>query len=122
VRTTYRRIGHVTSYRVVPAAQEIESMEFRSMSRRDEFGFAMCRLPSGKLVRGPVATGNPRTVQIPVQCPPGSQLVGLFHTHPGGIAFPSHTDVQSGIRVGARSLCIDADGDLRCFTIRRGRR
>ena len=91
--------------------------------RANEIGFTLCRARNGKLVRGPMASGTPMNVDIPLKCPSDSQMVGLFHTHPGGVPYPSDIDLKSAARVGVSNLCIDADGTLNCFRLRkRGRK
>ncbi len=89
-------------------------------TRANEIGFTMCRVPgTGELTHGPLAEGTPNSVNIPVSCPPGTNFEGLFHTHPGGTAFPSPTDIRSAKQVKADYLCIDADGLTNCFKVRR---
>lgn len=88
---------------------------FTGMRSVNEVGWALCRTPEGRLLSGPLAEGTPMSVNIPVGCPGGSRLAGLFHTHPAGVAFPSDTDIRSAKAVGAGSLCIDADGQLACY-------
>ena len=85
---------------------------------KNEMGFAMCRGADGKLVAGPTAWGTPTSVAIPVQCPTGADFIGLFHTHPGGVSFPSAQDIASALRVGGKTLCIESEADgLKCFRI-----
>lgn len=81
----------------------------------NEIGASICGLPNGNLTFGPWAEGTPTAVSIQVKCPSGSTFLGIYHTHPNGIAVPSEQDVQSGLRVNANHLCINADGDLRCY-------
>ena len=116
-----RRTGGVTLYRVEPAtlADLGQGDVFVLQRQLNEVGYSLCRAPSGALVRGPMAEGTPTRVQIPIACPPGTTFEGLNHTHPGGVAFPSSMDIKSGIRVGAKVLCIDADGDRKCFRLKR---
>lgn len=84
---------------------------------KNEIGFAICRTPGGELVNGPVNTGTPMSVDIPVSCPPGTRLEGLHHTHPGGIAFPSKTDIRLAVRLGIKNMCISDDSRTDCFRI-----
>lgn len=85
----------------------------------NEFGFSICEMPRGGLVKGPTAWGTPTTVSIPIQCPPGASFKHLFHSHPGGISFPSNQDLQSALKVGADTLCILSERDgLVCFKVR----
>ena len=84
----------------------------------NEIGFSLCKMPNGKLTHGPIATGTPVSVSIPVQCPSGSSLHGLFHSHPGGVPYPSQQDVKSQKLSGAAVSCIDADGKIKCFKIK----
>ena len=85
---------------------------------KNEFGFTLCRYQNGQLTRGPVATGDPMSVNIPVSCPPHSKLAGLYHTHPGGIAKPSDTDIRSAKKVGAEVLCISDDRQTVCHIVK----
>lgn len=89
------------------------------MGQRNEIGFSLCEADDGKLHAGPISEGTPTSVRIPISCPTNTRLVGLHHTHPGGIAQPSATDIKSARKVGVEVLCIDADGDLACFRVRR---
>ncbi len=83
----------------------------------NEVGFALCRTPANKVVRGPAATGTPTSVNIPVACPPNSQFFGLHHSHPGGVPTPSPTDRASAARVGAKELCITNDSVTKCHSV-----
>ncbi len=85
---------------------------------RNEVGFTLCRTASGDLTRGPIAMGTPMAVKIPLQCPANSKLEGLYHTHPGGVAYPSNTDIKSAQRYGAKVLCITNDSQTKCFKVR----
>lgn len=84
----------------------------------NEFGFAMCRTTNGKLTNGPVTTGTPMSVQLIASCPPATKLVGLFHTHPGGIAYPSQQDVASARSKNIDVLCIEDDRQMACYRLR----
>ena len=82
----------------------------------NEYGYAMCRTPDGRIVQGPVARGTPNSVTIPISCPRGSTFIGLFHTHPQGVSQPSGQDVRSGVEVAAQILCIRSEAEgLRCW-------
>ena len=85
---------------------------------RNEVGFTLCQTPSGDLTRGPVAMGTPLAVNIPLQCPVGSEMMGLDHTHAGGVAYPSSVDIKSAQRYGANVLCITNDTQTKCFKVR----
>ena len=89
------------------------------LRQHNEIGYTLCRTQGGKLMRGPIAEGSSSAVRVRMACPPGTQLEGLFHTHPGGVARPSAVDMATARRVGAKIMCIDADGELRCFRPRR---
>ena len=86
---------------------------------RNEVGASVCRFPSGRLAFGPWSSGTPTSVNVSVECPPGARFESIYHTHPGGVAYPSAQDVASARKVGAQSLCINADGDLKCFRVRK---
>ena len=92
---------------------------------RNEVGFALCRVrATGKLASGPVTSGTPNRVGITVACPPGSDFIGLAHTHPGGVAEPSALDKRTAKEHGAAVMCIASDTELACFPTpgRRSRR
>ena len=91
----------------------------KSAIGKNEVGFTYCRTHKGQLVHGAVAEGGPMSVNIPVVCPVGSELEGLYHTHPGGVAYPSSTVLKSAARVGAKNICIQNDTKLECFRLRR---
>lgn len=81
----------------------------------NEIGASICGGPQGQVVFGPWSEGTPMNVSVEISCPPGMDFLGIYHTHPGGVAMPSQLDVKSGLEVGAKYLCISADGDLRCY-------
>ena len=85
----------------------------------NEVGFSICRDPSGGLSYGPAAEGGPYSVEIPVECPPGGDLIGLYHTHPGGTTRPSQTDIRSAKAFGVKALCIEVPdtGAFDCYDI-----
>ncbi len=89
------------------------------MSGANEIGFSLCRTPAGELVNGPVATGTPNRVGIPIACPPGAKWEGLHHTHPGGVPRLSGLDLATASQTGAKVMCVEADGDLRCYKFER---
>ena len=90
----------------------------------NEVGAAMCRLPNGKIIYGPMVEGTPTSVSVPMRCPPNSNLMGIFPTHPGGIPEPSETDIRSGLNIRkVETLCIHVPetGVTKCHNIRKGR-
>lgn len=114
-----RRLGGVTLTRVSPHEVTMgDTVLVKQRTPTNEIGFTLCRATDGSLVTGPMAEGTPVSVNIPIRCPVGSKFDSLFHTHPGGIAYPSNQDIQSAKRVGAKNICIDADGTMRCFRLR----
>ena len=84
---------------------------------KNEFGFSICQYQDGQLAAGPLMSGTPTSVQVPLTCPPGAKLRSIFHTHPGGAAYPSDTDIQSTLKAGLDTLCIQNDAELRCFRL-----
>ena len=88
-----------------------------SMGQVNEVGASICRMPNGKIVLGPKATGTPMSVKVPIQCPPSATFEGIIHTHPGGVPIPSQQDLKAGRQVGANVLCIKVPetGVLRCY-------
>ncbi len=81
----------------------------------NEIGASICQRPNGSFVFGPFAEGDPMSVQVPLSCPQGSEWYGIFHTHPAGVPIPSPTDIRSGLKTGAKVLCINADGHTECW-------
>lgn len=98
----------------VPGAQVI------TMARANEIGATVCKLKNGRLAHGPITEGTPTSVNIRVECPPGGTPVALFHTHPGGVPYPSPMDIKSTRRVGLKHLCIQQPEtrELNCFQLR----
>lgn len=84
---------------------------------KNEIGFAVCKTDDGRFVRGPVAEGTPLNVTIPLRCPPNSRIVGMVHTHPGGIPQPSEMDLAAAAKYNIANLCIaqPEDGVMNCF-------
>ena len=81
----------------------------------NEIGASICGAPNGQIAFGPWSEGTPTGVGVQIQCPPGMDFLGIYHTHPGGVAQPSALDIQTGLAVNAKHLCINADGDLQCW-------
>ena len=83
----------------------------------NEIGASICGWPNGDLAFGPWSEGTPVGVDITVKCPPGTNFLGIYHTHPNGVAAPSAQDIKSGLAVNAKYLCISVpgEGDLRCY-------
>lgn len=72
----------------------------------NEFGAAVCEYPDGTLTHGTRSEGTPISVQISLDCPEGTRLAALWHTHPGGIPYPSQKDVSEARRVGVELIAI----------------
>ena len=83
----------------------------------NEIGASICQFPDGNLAFGPWAEGTPTSVSVQKQCPAGANFLGIYHTHPNGVAAPSAQDIKSGRASGAKYLCISVpgEGDLRCY-------
>ena len=75
------------------------------MSPDHEVGAAICQDAQG-LSFGPLSTGGPYNVSVPLRCPADGQVVGVFHTHPGGEAVPSSYDMAEAERLGLQYLAI----------------
>jgi SWI/SNF-related matrix-associated actin-dependent regulator 1 of chromatin subfamily A len=79
-----------------------------------EVGHALCRTADGRTVHGPESRGDHDHVDIPLSCPPGSQVYGTFHTHPDGKPAPSDADEREGCRLGLKLLCVSDGRVTRC--------
>ena len=123
-RRVWAIVGDRGSPRKVIPLNALTASEMRALRSNNELGFVMCRLKSGGATHGKVSTGSHTRVKIQTDCPPGSKLDGIFHTHPDGVPYPSALDIRSARQVGARQLCIASGKDLRCYTLgkARGRR
>lgn len=82
-----------------------------------EKGFALCRTRAGRILPGPEAEGGPSNVRIPLACPPNSNIIGVFHTHPSGLAEPSEQDLSEARRTGLKWLCIGTERETRCHRV-----
>ena len=86
-----------------------------------EIGMMLCRLPDGRLTRGPVGVGTATSVQFPDQCPTGTKVVGSIHTHPkegGGSILPSKQDMSEAKRLSMPVLCIANNDRTACYNVR----
>ncbi len=94
--------------------QQGESM----MADGVEWGFAVCRR-GNTLTRGPESSGHRYGVTLDVSCPQG-RPAALFHTHPGGEAYPSEADLREAKRLEVPWLCIGTprDGRVTCHRVR----
>lgn len=87
----------------------------------NEFGFPLCQLPDGTINRNVrVSHGTPTSVEVDSHCPPGSVYQGVYHTHPGGVDFPSRQDLRAAVQSGAKVMCIENDVKMSCYLIQRG--
>lgn len=88
-----------------------------------EVGAALCHAPDGSLIQGPMAEGHAYGVNIPLNCPPGTEVIGTWHTHPdagtvgSGELKPSEQDLRMTRQHGHAALCITtpADGRTQCW-------
>lgn len=86
-----------------------------------EVGMMLCRLPDGRLTRGPLGVGTATSVQFPDQCPSGTKVAGSFHTHPkegGGSILPSRQDMSEAKRLSMPVLCIANNDKTVCYNVR----
>lgn len=86
-----------------------------------EFGFMLCRLPDGRLTRGPIGVGTATNVQFPDQCGPGQKVVGSLHSHPkegGGSILPSRQDMAEALRLKMEVLCIVNNETNQCYRVK----
>ncbi len=88
-----------------------------------EIGAPLCRATDGGLFAGKVFQGASNLrVAIPLECPPGSRVVGTIHTHPGGLARPSDADFREARRLRLAIMCVvvPETGESRCVQLKRG--
>lgn len=86
-----------------------------------ELGAMLCRLPDGRLTRGPLGVGTATSVQFSDVCPAGSKVAGSWHTHPkegGGSILPSHQDIKEALRLRMPVLCISNNDKTACYSVR----
>lgn len=84
----------------------------------EEWGAMLCKMPDGKLVRGPLGVGTATSVQFPETCPAGAERWGPWHTHPkegGGSILPSRQDIRETARLNAKGLCITNNDRTQCY-------
>jgi proteasome lid subunit RPN8/RPN11 len=88
----------------------------RKLPMNNEVGAMLCRAPDGSTVFGPQAEGSHDNVQVPYQCPAGSEPYGVWHTHPHGVATPSDDDLEAAREFGLRRMCVTVPqtGETRC--------
>lgn len=63
-------------------------------------------------------SGSPVDVWIDPQCPDEGTAIGLYHTHPHGIAEPSEMDIIAMKKAGLPFLCIQDDNELNCYQVK----
>jgi len=86
-----------------------------------EIGSPICC--KGKICKlGKASKGTPTRVEVELKCPPGFKPVGIFHTHPGGRAFPSRTDIENLRKAKLPVSCIATERETRCFLIKLDRK
>ena len=80
----------------------------------------LCRLQDGRLTRGAIGVGTPTSVQFSDVCPPGSKVVGSWHSHPssgGGSILPSTQDIREAERIKMPYLCILNEQKTACYKV-----
>ncbi|MBM3133068.1 MAG: hypothetical protein FJZ95_08575 [Chloroflexi bacterium] len=84
-----------------------------------EHGFCVCQTPDGRLVKGPESVGHKYGVSVDVTCPPGARLVGMYHTHPGGVPELSEADLREAHRFNIPTMCVGVPdtGEVKCHRI-----
>lgn len=86
-----------------------------------EFGAMLCKMPDGRLTRGPIGVGSATSVQFPDTCPAGSKIIGSFHSHPksgGGSSLPSTQDMREAGRIGMPNLCVITSEKTSCYAVK----
>ena len=87
-----------------------------------EVGSAMCRTQAGKVIPGKLTSGSLHSVDVELTCPPNTQLDGVWHTHPMGLAQPSEQDYEQARKFGVKKLCVTSTAphqkdQTRCYRI-----
>jgi proteasome lid subunit RPN8/RPN11 len=84
-----------------------------------EIGFVLCRDRRGRLSRGVQVTGDRSSVSVPMNCPRGSKVIGLWHTHPSGSLELSRRDIATGKQFKLSHVCTSngKPGSTRCYRI-----
>lgn len=86
-----------------------------------EIGAALCKLPTGSLTRGPLGSGTTTGVSFPNTCPPGTKMLGSWHSHPetgGGDIRPSTQDIREAKRFGWDILCTTNEKRSQCYRVK----
>jgi len=84
----------------------------------NEHAKTICQL-GRELLWGSEANGSsPYNVTLRTGCPEGGKPVGIFHTHPGGVAEPSAQDLAEMRRAGLEHLCISDDNVTKCYRVK----
>ena len=88
-----------------------------------EVGAAICACnKTGEVTLGAMAIGPDQyTVSVPISCPSGHRAIGVWHTHPGGVAEPSQADRRQMRQLGLKHACITVPdtGETRCHLMPR---
>ena len=84
---------------------------------KTEHGYALCR-KGQKIIKGPVVRGGLHEVSIPLRCPPGSELIGVSHHHPGGSLQLSEQDKLTARAKGLEVVCVTAGDKAKCYRFR----
>ncbi len=65
---------------------------------KNEAAFTICKC-GNHYIKSSEATGTPDKVRLNVKCPPGCEIDGVHHTHPGGTCELSKGDVMAADKI-----------------------
>ena len=89
----------------------------------NEHGMKLCKIDD-KIINSKMCVGDKCSISadtlVKIYCPPGSEFIADFHTHPGYDAFPSPEDIEDTLSKGHRHGCISASeipSEVYCYTI-----
>lgn len=88
----------------------------------NEKGYPICH-DGREVKKGQTVMGSSHNVSIPLNtCPPGSRVIGVHHTHPGGSLQPSDRDISTMREKNLQYMCVGVKNRVVCFKNRRFRR
>lgn len=81
---------------------------------KKECGRTWCEDSKGKLIPGPKACGDRRSVSISVKCPANSRPAALIHNHPSGDIRSSPQDLKASNQHNI-PVCVKVAERVKCY-------